>query len=78
MLKAIVTVMDENDRIIQANRLIFETDPLGTPVGCGIEHDFHFKIITADEELIRKVTEEGLKLSAEEIHKMMIHKMMEE
>jgi len=55
MLKAIVTVLDENDRIIQANRLIFETD-LGTPVGFGIEHDFHFKIVTADEEMIKELT----------------------
>lgn len=69
MLKAIVTVMDEDDRIIQANRLIFETEPFGIPVGCGIEHDFHFKIVTADEEMIEKLITPML--SAEEIRKMM-------
>ena len=42
MLKAIVTVLDENDRIVQANRLIFETD--SKPVTLGIEHEFRFRI----------------------------------
>lgn len=70
MLKAIVTVMDENDRIIQANRLIFENEPFGTPVSFGIEHEFYFKVVTADEEFIRKLTEDctaGFTLRADEI-----------
>ena len=66
MLKAIVTVMDENDRIIQANRLIYETNGFGTPITFGIEHDFHFKVVTADEEMIKKNI-----LNADEIRKMM-------
>ena len=51
MLKAIVTVMDENDRILQANKLIYETN--SRPVGLGIEHEFHFNVVTADEEMMR-------------------------
>lgn len=53
MLKAIVTVLDENDKILQANRLIFETD--SKPVLLGTEHEFYFKIVTADEEFMNKV-----------------------
>lgn len=56
MLKAIVTVMDENDKILQANRLIFEEN--GVPVGfgyiTGIEHRFSFTVVTADEETTYK------------------------
>jgi hypothetical protein len=52
MLKAIVTVMDENDRILHENKLIFETDAI--PVGLGVRHDFNFSVVTADEELIRE------------------------
>ena len=66
MLKAIVTVLDENDRILQANCLIFEKEPFGTPVAFGIEHEFYFKIVTADEEIIKKNI-----LNADEIRKMM-------
>ena len=67
MLKAIVTVMDENDRILQANRLIFEENSV--PVDFGIEHEFHFKVVTADEELIDKFNKisEGFILRADEI-----------
>ena len=56
MLKAIVTILDENDRVIQANRLIDETNSV--PVGLGIEHEFHFKVVTADEDLIHKFYKE--------------------
>ena len=56
MLKAIVTVLDENDRIVQANRLIFETD--SKPVTLGIEHEFRFRIVTADE--IREMVMKGI------------------
>jgi translation elongation factor EF-1beta len=52
MLKAIVTVMDENDRILDENRLIDEIN--STPVGFGVRHDFHFAIVTADKEMIRE------------------------
>lgn len=50
MLKAIITVLDENDRILQANRLIFENNC--KPIPFGTEHEFHFKVVTADDDLI--------------------------
>ena len=56
MLKAIVTVIDENDKILQANRLIFEENsvPIGYGYITGIEHNFHFTVVTADEETTYK------------------------
>ena len=54
MLKAIVTVMDENDRILQDKKLIFETD--STPVGLGTRHEFNFAVVTANEEVTNKIT----------------------
>jgi hypothetical protein len=53
MLKAIVTVLDENDRILQANRLIFETN--SRPVDVQTEHEFHFTVLTVDEEMMKKI-----------------------
>lgn len=53
MLKAIVTVLDESDRIIQANRIIFEDDC--TPVAFGTEHEFRFKVVTADDDLLDRL-----------------------
>jgi hypothetical protein len=55
MLKAIVTVTDENDKILQANRLIFEND--SKPVDFGIRHDFYFSVVTADEDFMHKLYE---------------------
>lgn len=56
MLKAIVTVLDENDKILQANRLIFEENsvPVGFGYITGIEHQFNFTVVTADEETTYK------------------------
>ena len=55
MLKAIITVLDENDKILQANRLIFESSC--KPIPFGTEHEFHFNIVTADDDLIDKFYE---------------------
>jgi len=54
MLKAIVTVMDENDRIIQDKGLIFET--CSKPISLGIAHEFCFQVVTANEEVMSKIT----------------------
>lgn len=61
MLKAIVTVMDENDKILQANRLIFEENsvPIGFGYITGIEHKFCFTVVTADEETKYKFNKIG-------------------
>lgn len=58
MLKAIVTVMDENNRILQANRLIFEENsvPVGFGYITGIEHQFNFTVVT-NEEMNKKEEE---------------------
>lgn len=52
MLKAVITVMDENGEILDENRLIDETNSI--QVGFGVRHDFHFAIVTADREMIRE------------------------
>jgi hypothetical protein len=64
MLKAIVTVLDENDRILQANRLIFETNSRPVDFGMDVqtEHEFHFTVLTVDEEMMKKIN-----LTADEI-----------
>ena len=71
MLKAIVTVMDENDKILQANRLIFEENsvPVGFGYITGIEHRFSFSVVTADEETTYKLNKigESFTLIADEI-----------
>lgn len=61
MLKAIVTVMDENDRILQNNRLIFEENSVPVEIGyiTGIEHEFRFTVVTADEETTYKFNKIG-------------------
>ena len=68
MLKAIVTVLDENDRILQANRLIFETNNRPVDFGMDVqtEHEFHFTVLTVDEEMMKKNI-----LTTNEIRKMM-------
>ena len=55
MLKAIITVLDENDKILQTNRLIFES--ACKPIPFGTEHEFHFNVVTADDDLIDKFYE---------------------
>ena len=71
MLKAIVTVLDENDRILQANRLIFEENsvPIGYGFVTGIEHKFCFTVVTSDEETTYKLNKigESFTLRADEI-----------
>ena len=58
MLKAIVTVLDENDKIIQANRLIFEERC--TPIAFGTEHRFEFRVVTADDEYAKWKAEKAV------------------
>ena len=67
MLKAIVTVMDENDRILQANRLIFEDRC--TPDVFGTKHEFYFNVMTMDDELVDRFNKAltGFTLRADEI-----------
>jgi len=69
MLKAIVTVLDENDKIIQANRLIFEERCI--PTGFGTEHKFEFGVVTLDDELVDRFNKSltGFTLRADEIKK---------
>ena len=51
MLKAIITVKDENDRILDHNKVIYEYN--SRPVAFGTAHDFHFCIVTADEDKLK-------------------------
>ena len=69
MLKAIITVLDENDKILAANRLIYEELYLGKPVYLGDEHTFIFKIVTPDKEFTDKY--ENFIINQDEIKKML-------
>jgi hypothetical protein len=53
MLKAIVTVIDENNNVRYANMLINEYNSI--PVAFGMEHEFRFKVTTADEDFMRNL-----------------------
>lgn len=67
MLKAIVTIIDEDNKVRSANMLIEEYN--ATPIPFGTEHEFHFKFATADTDLINRFNKscEGFNLSADEI-----------
>lgn len=67
MLKAIVTVLDEDNKVLSANMLIEEYN--STPVAFGIDHEFRFRFTTADMDLINRFNKscEGFTLRADEI-----------
>ena len=74
MLKAIITVLDEDDKILAANRLIFEDPYLERPIYLGTEHVFNFKIITMDKEVMDKYDDfisKSCQINSDEIKKML-------
>lgn len=74
MLKAIITVLDEDDKILAANRLIFEEPGLERPIYLGTEHTFNFKFITMDKEVMDKYDDfisKSCQINSDEIKKML-------
>ena len=74
MLKAIITVLDEDDKILAANRMIFEELDLIRPVYLGAEHTFIFKLITANKEVMDKYDDfisKTCQINSDEIKKML-------
>lgn len=67
MLKAIVTVIDEDNKVLSANMLIDEYNSV--PTGLGIDHEFRFKFATLDKDVIDMFNKscEGFTLRAKEI-----------
>lgn len=69
MLKAIVTIIDEDNKVRAANMIIDEYS--STPIPFATEHEFRFRFATADMDLIDRFNKscEEFTASADEIKK---------